>query len=163
MRICGPDRGAASKMTLKLLAVYTSFLPWRPTNTLRMGADMTCRRSIALAAVTAAALSLASCRDVVSPEPRAPALSAPRASLLDASAWTTVANLPFARTAAAAATLSDGRIIITGGISSNFSRTNVDAYDPASNTWSALAPLPAQRHFHAAVRAGNGRVYVFGG
>ncbi len=66
-------------------------------------------------------------------------------------AWTTVAPLPTAR--GALAVVADNGLIYAIGGSSNIGGSSlgpnaiseVDAYNPATNTWSTVAPLPTAR------------------
>jgi len=59
----------------------------------------------------------------------------------------------------------DGRIYVIGGFANgNIQLSNMDAYDPETDTWSSLAPLPAPRAGRlAAVTAPDGRIYAIGG
>jgi N-acetylneuraminic acid mutarotase len=81
--------------------------------------------------------------------------------------WVTLASMPTARAAAAAAVLDNSIIVIggrtgTGGPCSGGALSAVELYDIDTNTWSTLAPLPAPRSDLSAVAHG-GNVYVFGG
>lgn len=55
--------------------------------------------------------------------------------------------------------LPDGRVIVTGGSSSN--KTSI--YDPASNQWTAAAPMNIPRGYHAMVTMADGGVFTIGG
>jgi hypothetical protein len=67
-----------------------------------------------------------------------------------AQTWTTVAPMPTARLALAAVTGTDGTIYAIGGEDWNgFTRvpfSNMEAYNPATNTWKTLASMPTARN-----------------
>jgi N-acetylneuraminic acid mutarotase len=64
----------------------------------------------------------------------------------------------------AAATGSDGRIYVIGGIT-DFDHIvpSVQSYDPPSDTWSSVAPAPTPRYGLAAAVGADGTIYAFGG
>src|SRR5207249_2121084 len=76
--------------------------------------------------------------------------------------WSSVAPMQYERFGLAAATGADGRIYAIGGFS-DFTKSTVEAYNPASNSWSTLAPMPTARVFLAAVAGADGRIYAIGG
>jgi hypothetical protein len=88
---------------------------------------------------------------------------------IDGNSWvptgTTVpAHGAFPRTDMAAATGPDGIIYVIGGRSGNVALTNVDKYDPQTNTWAAAPPLPAPpRYWLAAATGTPNLVYALGG
>jgi N-acetylneuraminic acid mutarotase len=77
--------------------------------------------------------------------------------------WRSAVALPAAQAFLAAATGVDGRIYALGGFDSQGLSTQVQAYDPTTNTWSTLAPLPTVRYSLAAVTTPDGRVFALGG
>lgn len=82
-------------------------------------------------------------------------------------AWTTRAALPTPRNHLGAAVLN-GKIYAIGGQSGQDAaaiyRSNVDAYDPVTNTWMAVASLPQVRsHHNASTFVMGGRIIVVGG
>lgn len=81
--------------------------------------------------------------------------------------WVWVASLPTARFGVAAVTGPDGRIYAIGGRTSEAvgaaGTSEVDAYDPRTNTWRRVADLEAPRWGGSAAVAGDGRIYAFGG
>jgi hypothetical protein len=79
--------------------------------------------------------------------------------------WTTVAPMPTPRSAAAAATGSDGKIYVFGGYNDVSSTTidTVEFYTPSSNSWTTGAPMPTPRDHMTAVTASSGSIYVIGG
>jgi N-acetylneuraminic acid mutarotase len=78
-----------------------------------------------------------------------------------ANEWTTLAPLPEAVRAGAAAAV--GRVVyVIGGTTERGGGRQVFAYDVRRAAWRRRAPLPAPRFNHAAVALG-GKVYVLGG
>ena len=81
--------------------------------------------------------------------------------------WKTRAALPNARNHLAAAEL-DGKIYAIGGQDlwneATGAKSNVDVFDPDTNTWAPAAPLPTPRsHVSASTFSLDGRIYVIGG
>jgi len=70
-----------------------------------------------------------------------------------------------------ATTLTDGRVLVTGGAQgaaapwapSAGPYATTELYDPAANTWSAGPPMSVGRALHTATRLADGRVLVVGG
>ncbi len=82
--------------------------------------------------------------------------------------WTTKTSMPIARDNFAAAPGPDGRIYIIGGFSpaalpGQPEPTEIDAYDPATDTWTTVASMPTPRTYPAAALGVDGRIHVFGG
>lgn len=75
--------------------------------------------------------------------------------------WSSLAPLPVATRAAAAAAVGDELYVIGGTTASGNTRA-VWSYRPDSGAWRVRAPLPAPRFNHEAV-ALDGRIYVLGG
>lgn len=76
-----------------------------------------------------------------------------------ANAWSTVASMPAAAIAPAAASGPDGRLYVIG----LKGQANVAGYDPVSNTWSVAANPLVRRGGAAAATGRDGRIYLFGG
>ncbi|MEM6551003.1 MAG: kelch repeat-containing protein [Planctomycetota bacterium] len=127
----------------------------------------TCRRYFSGAFLLTACLLLSACSDKpVQAEPssqaKQPADPAP--------AWQPVAKLPRGLIGHAA-TATDNRILVTGGIYAKRSLTNpgagaskdVLAYDPKADRWDRLAQLPEGRFDHAQTRLPDGRILIVGG
>jgi N-acetylneuraminic acid mutarotase len=85
-----------------------------------------------------------------------------------ASAWVTKSPMPGARGDKAAATLSDGSIVVVGGetfadeYTTQIAMHTVEQYYPKHDTWVAKAPIPTAR-FRFAAAAHNDFVHAFGG
>ena len=80
--------------------------------------------------------------------------------------WTRGADMPTARTLAAA-TVVDGKIYVIGGTVGRGTTSwsglpTVEVYDPATDTWSSRADMPTPRGALRAV-AIDGKIYAFGG
>jgi Galactose oxidase, central domain len=65
--------------------------------------------------------------------------------------------------------LTDGTVLITGGIKSSdgndggISTSTAEIYDPSSNTYTPTGTMEAVRDLHAATLISNGKVFVTGG
>jgi len=83
---------------------------------------------------------------------------------IDTNTWTTVAPLLSPRSDLAAAGVG-GKIYVFGGFNAaGFAVSDVDVYDPVTNTWSAApADMPTARGAMYAVATKGGTVYVIGG
>lgn len=84
-----------------------------------------------------------------------------------AAGWVTRASLPAARNRFGA-TVLNGKIYVVGGQTSYDNNavfsSQVDRYDPNTNTWTTVAALPkALSHNNASVFAVNGRIYTVAG
>src|SRR6185436_721417 len=70
---------------------------------------------------------------------------------VDDDVWTSVAELPQARGALAAAVI-DGKIYAAGGVPGG---RDLTVYDPATNSWTTRAPMPTAREHLAAAAFGG--------
>ena len=85
--------------------------------------------------------------------------------------WRCVKNMDAGRFFHTATTLTDGRVLVTGGIvglpSSETplleAMPSAEIYDPAMNTWRVVAEMTTPRNLHQALLLGDGRVFVGGG
>ena len=83
--------------------------------------------------------------------------------------WTATGPMVTMRRAAQAVRLSDGRVLVTGGLDTEnpsapaFSQRSTEVYDPISNTWTSTADLSQARQLHSLVLLGDGRVLAVGG
>ena len=98
-------------------------------------------------------LLLASCLALTSTHP------------VDGRTWTSRADMPTPRAHSATAVV-DGKIYVMGGFSDNPSNpaayTQMEAYDPATDTWTRKADLPKPKHTFSA-NAIDGKIYIVGG
>src|SRR4051812_22414683 len=79
--------------------------------------------------------------------------------------WITLKPMPTARQELPAV-LVDGKIYMTGGITTNllegFVTKKLEVYDIHSNTWKSAKDMPWPRHHHAIAAIGK-KIYVIGG
>ncbi len=59
--------------------------------------------------------------------------------------------------------LSNGKMLVAGGVSGNNSLASAELYDPVSGTWGATVSLATTRYYHTATLLPNGKVLVAGG
>jgi hypothetical protein len=81
-------------------------------------------------------------------------------------AWTETGTLTAARADAKATLLSDGRVLVTGGIGSVLDAgplRSAEVYDPTTGMWTQAPPMSVARTLDAATRLLDGRVLVVGG
>jgi endoglucanase len=89
---------------------------------------------------------------------------APSAGAFTPGAWTPLPPMTSARYGAVAATLSDGRVLVAGGIDGSGAATaSAEIYDPSTDTWTATAPMASARAFAVAAPLSGDRVLVAGG
>lgn len=60
-------------------------------------------------------------------------------------------------------TLTNGKVLYTGGYDGNLSISNTDLFDPATETWTNTGPLNVARSYQTATLLPNGKVLVTGG
>lgn len=80
-----------------------------------------------------------------------------------ANAWTSASRMLVARYNHTATLLQNGRVLVTGGISSSDVLGSTELYDPQSNSWSPGGSMLYVRYGHTATLLGNGRVLATGG
>lgn len=90
-----------------------------------------------------------------------------------AGTWTSLPDMLIPREDAAAAPISAGRVLVTGGLWPDVSAgtisfwNSVESFTPSppapSPVWISQAPMLATRYAHTATRLGDGRVLVVGG
>jgi len=81
-----------------------------------------------------------------------------------AGTWSAVASLIAGRTAHTATLLSNGKVLVTGGLDSNGAIvTTAEVYDPQSNAWIATGSPITPRYSHTATLLNTGKVLVAGG
>ena len=84
------------------------------------------------------------------------------------SSWALAASMHTPRSYHTATLLSDGRVLVVGGIEatndvSGTVLTSAELYDPVTNGWTPTTPLPFARARHTAVLLADDRVLVIGG
>jgi hypothetical protein len=80
-------------------------------------------------------------------------------------AYVQTGSLSAARASHAAALLSDGRVLVTGGVGNDpaVPPLGAEIYDPSTGEFTPAGDLPIPRQSHAAVALTDGRVLVVGG
>ncbi|CAF2984215.1 unnamed protein product [Rotaria sp. Silwood2] len=81
--------------------------------------------------------------------------------------WTTTGNIIMARYWHTASILSNGKILITGGVicceGSNMPLNTAEIYDPSTGSWTMTSNMTIARYWHTASILANGKVLVVGG
>lgn len=77
--------------------------------------------------------------------------------------WAATGALINARGSHRATTLSDGKVLVTGGSHNSELVANTELYDPTAGTWSPVNPLRTARGVHTATLLLNGQVLIAGG
>ncbi len=78
--------------------------------------------------------------------------------------WTATGSLANARGFHTATLLPNGKVLVAGGVGSDFSSlTSAELYDPTSGTWTATGSLATARERHTATLLPNGKVLAAGG
>jgi len=79
-----------------------------------------------------------------------------------ANTWSDVAAMKYQHGNTPAVAVIDDRIYVAGGDGPGMNQTEVEVYDPATNTWADLARMNVPRN-HTAGAVINGKFYVAGG
>ncbi|MRG93393.1 Kelch repeat-containing protein [Polyangium spumosum] len=78
--------------------------------------------------------------------------------------WTLVAPMGTGRKGHAAALMSSGKVLVSGGVEENTGIiSSAEIYDPATDTWTPVASMSVQRWYHVMTELPSGRVMVTGG
>jgi hypothetical protein len=77
--------------------------------------------------------------------------------------WTATGNLTTARTRGTATLLSDGKVLVAGGIDASGWVTSAELYDPETGSWTATGSMRTPRAGHTATLLSDGKVLVTGG
>jgi N-acetylneuraminic acid mutarotase len=78
-------------------------------------------------------------------------------------AWTATGSLGTARYSPTATLLSNGKVLVAGGLSPGIPTNSAELYDPATGTWTVTGSLATARYLHTATLLPNGKVLVAGG
>jgi hypothetical protein len=78
-------------------------------------------------------------------------------------AWQPTSDLQQKRVVHTATLLTDGRVLVTGGMYSGAGIGSAEVYDPGAGTWQTAGPLPQGRNQHTATVLANGQVLIAGG
>jgi len=77
--------------------------------------------------------------------------------------WTGAGRLNVARWHHTATSLSDGTVLVAGGLSRRNSLASAEIYDPATGNWTATASLNNARGLHTATLLSDGSVLAAAG
>ncbi|MGQ9797729.1 MAG: T9SS type A sorting domain-containing protein [Ignavibacterium sp.] len=77
--------------------------------------------------------------------------------------WSQASSMHLERNNHRATLLSDGRVLVTGGVSDSLSTCPSEIYNPITNSWELTGNLQEKRSAHAAILLKNGNVFVSGG
>ncbi|MEZ4542042.1 MAG: kelch repeat-containing protein [Chloroflexota bacterium] len=77
--------------------------------------------------------------------------------------WALTGSLNEARSGHTATLLSDGRVLVAGGLAPSAITASAEAFDPVAGVWSVVGSMAAPRVGHTATRLADGRVLVAGG
>ncbi|MBA3357411.1 MAG: hypothetical protein H0U18_16025 [Pyrinomonadaceae bacterium] len=77
--------------------------------------------------------------------------------------WTFTGTLNTARSGHTATVLTNGKVLVVGGVTTGGFLDTAELYDPATGTWSTAGRLRAGRYLHTATLLPNGKVLVSGG
>lgn len=77
--------------------------------------------------------------------------------------WRELAPLNQARDQAVAVRLDDGRILVAGGMTNQYSTNSAELYLPDENVWTLATPMNVPRRGASATKLQDGRVLVTGG
>jgi N-acetylneuraminic acid mutarotase len=102
--------------------------------------------------------------EVSSTSPLAPSGYTPLNQITAGNVWFSMAPMPTARFALAAAVDATGKIYAIGGVgSAGAILSTMEVYNPATNGWSPAASMPTARAYLAAAADTTGKVYAIGG
>ena len=80
-----------------------------------------------------------------------------------APSWTGSGSLGTARVDFAAATLADGRTLVSGGSNAGGGLASAEVYDPTTGKWTTTGSMSQTRGIHTLTRLANGKVLAIGG
>ena len=92
------------------------------------------------------------------------ALTCLTSTVMGQNAFGPTGSMGTARSSQTATLLSNGKILVAGGVTTGFARpASAELYDPASGTWSATDSMATARSGYTATLLPNGKVLVAGG
>jgi N-acetylneuraminic acid mutarotase len=80
-----------------------------------------------------------------------------------AGTWSAARDMHYYREGFTATLLSNGKVLVAGGVMNGGSLIGTELYDPAAGPWSATGNMVTSRYNHTATLLGNGKVLVAGG
>ncbi|GAB6283078.1 MAG: hypothetical protein STSR0008_18330 [Ignavibacterium sp.] len=77
--------------------------------------------------------------------------------------WVQATPMQLERTEHTATLLNDGKVLVTGGETYNFTTDQCEIYNPNTNTWEFTGSMMEERSDHAALLLNHDRVFICGG
>jgi|GEM_PF-2039682 len=77
--------------------------------------------------------------------------------------WTTTSPMNLGRYNHTATLLYDGRVLVTGGETNNFTTSQCEIYNPNTNSWELTGNMQEERSDHAALPLSQDRLFICGG
>ncbi|WP_413585031.1 kelch repeat-containing protein [Bdellovibrio sp. HCB274] len=77
--------------------------------------------------------------------------------------WSSAPPMAEARSRHTATMLSNGKVLVVGGVDISTYKATAELYNPATNSWSSTGSLSIARANHTATLLGDGRVLIAGG
>jgi N-acetylneuraminic acid mutarotase len=77
--------------------------------------------------------------------------------------WSSAGNMVTARDNHTATLLSNGNVLVAGGLNSGGALASSELYNPTTNSWSSAGNLSSARYSHTSILLPNGNVLVAGG
>src|SRR5207302_296704 len=77
--------------------------------------------------------------------------------------WTATGSMSIARDACTATLLTNGKVLVAGGVNSTGPTSSAELYDPATGLWTPTGSMTTPRFGHTATLLPDGRVLVAGG
>ena len=77
--------------------------------------------------------------------------------------WSEVGSMDTPRGHHTASLLTNGTVLVTGGISNTYVFSSSELYDPSTRTWTLSGSMNYARYYHTASVLTNGKVLVVGG